>query len=148
MRDDLLCLRPSLLAYLNFFPSPFSPNYHPASLKTTASPHHQSATVDMFASRKRDREEEEDELQHFAPDIKVSAVHCPHKTTLLTQPNRDRLYPSVPHPIPDTSAPSLTHEADHHLSSPKLSRQQILQRKRTRRHSNLQINTTNNINQP
>lgn len=89
MRDDPLCLRPSLhhsIAYLKYCPccSDFS-NLLP-SLATIAqkpcfllSSRHQPTMADMFASRKRGREDGEDYLQHFAPDTKVSAVKSTHE---------------------------------------------------------------------
>ena len=35
--------------------------------------------TDQFASRKRVREEEQDDLQQYAPDTKVSVVNSPHQ---------------------------------------------------------------------
>lgn len=102
----------------------------------------------MSASRKRGREDAEDELQQYAPDSKVSAVRSPHEDRVADQLNRDQLYHSVPHPIPDISVLSHNHEADLHLSSHKPSPPQILQRKRVRRPCNLQIKYINNIIRP
>lgn len=99
----------------------------------------------MFASRKRGREDREDDLQHYAPDTKASAATIPHQGRVADLPNRDQLYPSVPRPIPDIFALSLNHEADLPLSSHKQSRLQILQRKKTRRPFNLQTELTDKI---
>ena len=103
---------------------------------------------DLFPSRKRIREEEEDDLQQYAPDTKVSAANSPHlEIALLTQNSRDQLYPSVPHPTPDISVPFLSHEAGPPPSSHKLLPPQTLRKKRTRPLSNLQIKPTKIIYQ-
>lgn len=101
--------------------------------------------ADTFVSRKRGREDGEDELQQYAPDSKVSGTNPPRRDRVANHPSRDRLYPSALHQIPDTSALSHNHAADLRLSSHKLLRPQSLQRKRARRLSNIQIVHTKNI---
>ncbi len=154
MRDDPLCLKtirqtshrifkillPIMFLFLQPAIQPCPKILHPST-----APHHQPASADMFASRKRGREDGDDDLQQYAPDTKVSAVDSPWKDRIADQLQRDQRYPSVPHPTLDTSALSHNHEADLHPSSHKPSRPQIPQRKRIRRPSNLQIKPTNLI---
>lgn len=153
MREDQLFFNETI-AYLETCPCSsdfFNLTGHPASPKRSASstaPHQHPNTADMFASRKRDREDGEDDLQQCAPDAKVSAIDYSHRDRLADQRNRNQLYPSVPHQLPDTSALFHNHEADLHLSSHKPSRPQILQKKRTPPLFNLQAKPTNSIIQP
>ena len=93
MRDDPLGFKPTktlILHILSTFPINLSssPTYYPASSKTallspqlyiTHQPTNQPAMADMFASRKRGRQEEEDDLQQCAPDSKVSVVKNLHQ---------------------------------------------------------------------
>ena len=153
-QDDPLCFKavtPSHIILDTTHHLLISPTFYPASPKSAASStalHHQISPSDMFTSRKRDREDGEDSLQHYAPDAKVSAFDCFHKHRVADKPNRDQLCPSVPLPIPDIPVPSHSHETDLHLSLHKPSRPQTLQRRRIHHPSNLQINPIHKIVQP
>lgn len=66
----------------------------------------------MFASRKRAREEDEDEILELEHEPKLP-VRCPHAyyTICIDEPPRDlAVCPSAPHQLPSTSARSLDHQ--------------------------------------
>ena len=85
MRDDPLGFKiTTILHILNTLPSMFRPlqpaiQPHPNSPPFSTAQQQYTTMASLFASRKRDREEEEDELQLYAPDTKVSAVNGPHQ---------------------------------------------------------------------